>query len=89
MPKRVFYIECKLKLQYLTILWKSRWVGGGGLWTWIPGGIGGGTQVVLEIQVEWGVKKHAFCRGMDFFWNNPMRVIYDSNKTDKLNWPSK
>ena len=28
--KGFFYIEGKLKLQCLTILWKSRWVGGGG-----------------------------------------------------------
>ena len=36
---------CKLKLWYLTILWKTRWVGGWG---------GGGAQAVLEIQVEGG-----------------------------------
>ena len=27
MPKRIFYIECKLKLRYLTTSWKSGWVG--------------------------------------------------------------
>ena len=46
MPTRIFCIMCKLKLWYLTILWKTRWVGGGG-----------GAQAVLEIQVEGGVKK--------------------------------
>ena len=35
----------KLKLQYLTILWKTRWVGGG-------------AQAVLEIQVEGGGLKN-------------------------------
>ena len=46
MPTRIFCIMCKLKLWYLTILWKTRWVG------W------GGAQAVLEIQVEGGgVKK--------------------------------
>ena len=30
MPTRIFCIMCKLKLWYLTILWKTRWVGWGG-----------------------------------------------------------
>ena len=48
MPTRIFCIMCKLKLWYLTILWKTRWVGGG-------------AQAVLEIQVEGGgSKKRAF-----------------------------
>ena len=47
---------CKLKLWYLTILWKTRWVG------W------GGAQAVLEIQVEGGgSKKRAFHWGAGFF----------------------
>ena len=35
---------------------------------------GGGTQAVLEIQVDGGgSKNHAFCHGgVDFFWNNPL-----------------
>ena len=58
MPKGFFYIEGKLKLQCLTILWKSRWVGGGGgvsLNLEILRGVG--SQAVLEIQVEGGGKK--------------------------------
>ena len=59
MPKGFFYIECKLKLRCLTILWKSRWVGGGGLWT-------------LKSWGEGGSKNRAFRReGVDFLWNNP------------------
>ena len=55
--------------------------------TWIPEGRGGvGAQSVLEIQMEWeggGGQKYAFCRGgVDFFWNNTMRVIFDSNRTE-------
>ena len=45
MPTRIFCIMCKLKLWYLTILWKTRWVGGG-------------AQAVLEIQVEGGGQKN-------------------------------
>ena len=48
MPTRIFCIMCKLKLWYLTILWKTRWVGG-----W-----GGGAKAVLEIQVEGGGHKN-------------------------------
>ena len=36
---------------------------------------GGGSQAVLEIQVEGvgGTKNSAFCLGhVDFFWNNPI-----------------
>ena len=72
--KRFFYIEGKLKLRCLTILWKSRWVGGvfelGN-----PEGMG--AQAVLEIQVGGGggVKNRAFRHGgVDFFWNNPLPV---------------
>ena len=52
MPLRIFYIECKLKLWYLTILWKSRLeiLKGGGVLM----------QAILEIQVEGrGVQKYA------------------------------
>ena len=71
--KGFFYIEGKLKLRCLTILWKSRWVGGvfelGN-----PKGMG--AQAVLEIQVGGGgVKNRAFRHGgVDFFWNNPLPV---------------
>ena len=73
--KGFFYIEGKLKLRCLTILWKSRWVGGSlnleirrgwGLKQCFrnPGGRGGG-----------GVKNRAFRHGgVDFFWNNPLPV---------------
>ena len=48
---------CKLKLWYLTILWKTRWVG------W-----GGGAQAVLEIQVEGGGQKNVpSIGGVGFF----------------------
>ena len=57
MPKGFFYIECKLKLQCLTILWKSRWVGGGRGVFELGNSEGRGAQAVLEIQVERGVKK--------------------------------
>ena len=42
-----------------------------------PDGIGGGGKNMPSVG-----------GGVDFFWNNPMRVIFDSNRTDKLNWPS-
>ena len=46
---------CKLKLWYLTILWKTRWVGGG-------------AQAVLEIQVEGGGQKNVpSIGGVGFF----------------------
>ena len=52
--KGFFYIEGKLKLQCLTILWKSRWVGGV---FELGNPEGRGTQAVLEIQVRVWVKK--------------------------------
>ena len=67
MPKKISYIECELKLWYLTISWKSEWVRGslnvkrrrGGSSSFgIPGGRGGGE----------GKKNQAFCHGgVDFF----------------------
>ena len=55
MPTRIFCIMCKLKLWYLTILWKTRWVGGG-------------AQAVLEIQVEGGGQKNVpSIGGVGFF----------------------
>ena len=64
---------CKLKLWYLTILWKTRWVG------W------GGTQAVLEIQVEGGGQKNVpSIGGLDFFWNNPISThLYQSSSPFK------
>ena len=52
--KGFFYIEGKLKLQCLTILWKSRWVGGV---FELANPEGRRAQAVLEIQVGVGVKK--------------------------------
>ena len=52
MPNRIFY--SKLKLRYLTILWKSGWVGGGGgvFELGNPEGMGGGGgSSSFEIQV--------------------------------------
>ena len=70
---------CKLKLWYLTILWKTRWVGG-----W---GGGGGAQAVLEIQVEGGggvIKTCLPLGGLDFFWNNPISThLYQSSSPFK------
>ena len=54
MPKRIFYIECKLKFWYLTILWKSGWVRGV---FELGNPEGSRAQAVLEIQVEGGIKK--------------------------------
>ena len=78
MPTRIFCIMCKLKLWYLTILWKTRWVG------W------GGAQAVLEIQVEGGGQKNVpSIGGLDFFWNNPISThLYQSSSPfkKKLKW---
>ena len=49
--KGFFYIECKLKLWCLTILWKSRWVGG--IFE-LGNPEGRRAQAVLEIQTEVG-----------------------------------
>ena len=66
--KGFFYIKGKLKLQCLTILWKSRGV------FELGNPEGREAQAVLEIQVGrggGGSKNHAFRRGgVDFFWNN-------------------
>ena len=66
--KGFYYIECQLKLRCLTILWKSRWVEGGGVFE-LGNPEGRGAQAVFEIQVEGGagVKNCAFCRGMWIF----------------------
>ena len=53
--KGFFYIECKLKLRCLTVLWKSRRVGGGGVFQ-LGNPEGRGAKAVLEIQAEAGVK---------------------------------
>ena len=40
---------------------------------------GGGGQRSLEIQVGGGLKKFCHpCKGVDFFWNNPIRVFTES-----------
>ena len=66
--KGFFYIKGKLKVQCLTILWKSRWV------FELGNPEGRGAQAVLEIQVGGGGSKNcAFRRGgVNFFWNNPL-----------------
>ena len=70
--KGFFYIEGKLKLQCLTILWKSRWVGGSLNLEILRGG---GLKQFWKSRWEWGSKNRAFHRGgVDFFWNNPMLV---------------
>ena len=59
------YIECKSILQYLTILWKSRWVGGSLKLEIL---MGGEAQAILEFQVEGVGGKRAFRReGVNFF----------------------
>ena len=69
MPQRIFCIECKLKLRYLTIiLWKSRWEGGSLNLEIMRGG---GAQAVLEIQIEGGVKKHTLHQGGGLFLEQP------------------
>ena len=63
--------------------------------TWIPEGwVGGGGGGLNQFwKSRWNGVGAKICLlsggGVDFFWNNPMRVIFDSNRTDKLNWPSK
>ena len=51
MPKKISYIECELKLWYLTISWKSEWVRG---FLNVKILRGGEAQAVLEFQVEGG-----------------------------------
>ena len=69
MPKKISYIECELKLWYLTISWKSEWVRG---FLNVKILRGGEAQAVLEFQVEGGggrVKKKTglLSWGVDFF----------------------
>ena len=67
--KGFFYIEGKLKLRCLTILWKSRWVGGSLNLEILRGG---GLKQFWKSRWKGGSKNLAFRRGGGgFFWNNP------------------
>ena len=78
MPKRIFHIECKLKLRYLTILWKSEWMGGGEVFKLgNPEGRRGGDS--SSFGNRGGGEGQKMCLpswgGGDFFWNNPFNVF--------------
>ena len=67
-----FYIECKLQLWCLTILWKSRWMGGGVIELGNPEGRGLKQFWKFRCKGGGGSKNRAFCcGGVDFFWKNP------------------
>ena len=82
--KGFFYIECKVKSWCLTILWKSRGVGGEGIWTWKSWGEGGSSS--FGNPGGWGIKKSCLHRGgVDFFWNNLLQL---GGSMGSKGWPS-
>ena len=85
--KGFFYIERKLKLRCLAILWKSRWVRG--LWTWKSwgkgcissfwnsGGKGGGQKTVPSVVGVWIFSGITQC--LQNLWFTTFQVCYFSS----------
>ena len=75
-----FYIECKLKLRCLTVLWKSRRVGGGGGSFNLEILRGEGLKQFWKFRRKRGSNNCEFRHGgVDFFWNNPIHFFDELN----------